>query len=250
MYEENSTKERPNYYAIIPANVRYDEEITSNAKLLYAEITALCNEKGYCWATNEYFSKLYKVSKTSISKWISQLEKKGYIQTEIIYKEGSKQIANRYIKITNTPIEEKLNTYLTKVKDPIEEKLNTPIEEKLKENNKYINNTINNKYELKEIYKERFLKFYELYPKKVKKKDTEKWFLKNKPDEELFNKIIEGLEKHLKSKQWKDKQFIPYPTTWLNGERWNDEVEIEETEEERLKRLEKEIEEAKKRGEW
>jgi len=94
------------------------------------------------------------------------------------------------------------------------------------------------------------LKFYELYPKKVKKKDTEKWFLKNKPDEELFNSIIEGLEKHLKSKQWKNKQYIPYPTTWLNGERWNDEVEIEETEEERLKRLEKEIEEAKKRGEW
>lgn len=144
-------EEKKNYYAIIPANVRYDENLTANAKLLYGEITALCNEKGYCWASNDYFSKLYKVSKTSISKWISQLEKKGYIQTEIIYKEGSKQIANRYIKITNTPIEEKLNTYLTKVKDPIEEKLNTPIEEKLKENNKYINNTTNNKYEINNI---------------------------------------------------------------------------------------------------
>ena len=248
--EENSIKERPNYYAVIPANVRYDKELTPNAKLLYAEITSLCNEKGYCWASNDYFANLYKVSKFTVSKWISQLDKKNYINTEIIYKKGTKQVENRYIRIQKDPIVEISNRYCQNEQDPIVEISNTPIDEISKDNNKYINNTINNKYELKEIYKERFLKFYELYPKKVKKKDTEKWFLKNKPDEELFNKIMEGLEKHLKSKQWKDKQYIPYPTTWLNGERWNDEVEIEETEEERIKRLEKEIEEAKRRGEW
>ena len=248
--EENSTKERPNYYAIIPANVRYDKELTPNAKLLYAEITALANEKGYCWASNDYFANLYKVSKFTVSKWISQLDKKNYINTEIIYKKGTKQVENRYIRIQKDPINEISNRYCQNEQDPIVEISNTPIDKISKDNNKYINNTINNKYELKEIYKERFFQFYELYPRKVKKKDTEKWFLKNKPNEELFNKIIEGLEKHLKSKQWKDKQYIPYPTTWLNGERWNDEVEIEETEEERIKRLEKEIEEAKKRGEW
>jgi hypothetical protein len=122
-------EEMRSYYAIIPANVRYDDELPANAKLLYGEITALCNEKGYCWAGNEYFAKLYNVSKTSISKWIAALIARGYITSEIIYKEGTKQILNRYIRIV---------TY------PIEEKLNTPIEEKLKDNNTYINNTINN----------------------------------------------------------------------------------------------------------
>jgi len=243
-------EEKKNYYAIIPANVRYDEELTANAKLLYGEITALCNEKGYCWASDTYFTELYKVSKASIQNWLKILEEKGYITREILYEEGTKKIKQRYIKIETNPIQKNLNTYTKNFEYPIQKILNTPIQKNLIENNTYINNTINNTYELKEIYKERFLKFYELYPKKVKKKDTEKWFLKNKPDEELFNSIIEGLEKHLKSKQWKNKQYIPYPTTWLNGERWNDEVEIEETEEERLKRLEKEIEEAKKRGEW
>lgn len=123
------------YYAIIPANVRYDTELPANAKLLYGEITALCNEKGYCWAGNEYFASLYKVSKTSVSKWISKLIEQGYITSEIIYREGSKEILHRYLRIVNDPIQEKLKRSTTKVKEPMKEKL--------KDNNT-VNNTSNN----------------------------------------------------------------------------------------------------------
>jgi DNA-binding MarR family transcriptional regulator len=87
------------YYAIIPANVRYDKELPSSAKLLYGELTALSNEKGFCWATNEYFAELYGVHNKSISRLISQLEKKGYVKSELIF-EG-KQVKERHIYITS-----------------------------------------------------------------------------------------------------------------------------------------------------
>src|SRR3990167_9888312 len=75
--------ETPNYYAILPAEVRYDTNLSSSAKLLYAEITALSNKKGYCWATNSYFAELYKVDVRTISEWVSLLNNAGYVKVEI-----------------------------------------------------------------------------------------------------------------------------------------------------------------------
>ena len=132
------------YYAIIPANVRYDKDLTPNAKLLYGEITALCNEKGYCWANNLYFAELYKVSKVSISKWINQLIEKNYIYSEITYKDGTKEIDKRYLYIGKNPIKEKFNTPKINLNEGTKEKFNTPIKEKFKDNRESINNTINN----------------------------------------------------------------------------------------------------------
>ena len=129
------TEQQRAYYAIIPANVRYDKELTPNAKLLYGEITALCNERGYCWASNQYFAELYGVSKQSISSWINALVSKGYVKSVLQYKEGTKEILNRYLSLLD---------------DPIKENLNTPIKENPKENNTVPNNTTNNTYEYKE----------------------------------------------------------------------------------------------------
>tara|TARA_R100001594_G_scaffold17746_1_gene35878 strand:+ start:1149 stop:1790 length:642 start_codon:yes stop_codon:yes gene_type:complete len=92
---------KPNYYSIIPANVRYDKEITPNAKLLYAELTSLCNMNGKCTASSRYFANLYEVSRVSIQKWLKILEDKKYIKREIIYKKGSKEIDKRYITLVN-----------------------------------------------------------------------------------------------------------------------------------------------------
>jgi hypothetical protein len=225
---ENQFNEEPSYYAIIPANVRYDKNLTANAKLLFGEITALCNKKGFCWANNNYFAELYGVSKTSISKWLSQLEQIGYVKTSIKYKEGTKQILNRYITIIN---------------EPIEEKLNTPIEEKLKDNNTSTNNTFNNKNELfineqiplkisfekkekptKESFNcevwPSFDDWWQLYDKKTGKPKCEAKF--KKLPQATKEKIMQHTEVYVLSQQ--DKQFRKNPLTYLNNESWNDEI--------------------------
>jgi len=91
---------KPNYYAILTSEVRYNENLTPNAKLLYAEITALINMNGVCFASNSYFANLYGKSKTTVSKWVSELVKEGFVEVKLTYKEGSKEIDNRYITIT------------------------------------------------------------------------------------------------------------------------------------------------------
>ena len=71
------------YFAVIPANVRYDEKITERSKLLYGEITCLSNKEGYCFATNKYFSKLYNCSERTIQNSITELRKRGYIKVVV-----------------------------------------------------------------------------------------------------------------------------------------------------------------------
>lgn len=119
------------YYANIPANVRYDDDLTANAKLLYGEITALSNELGYCWASNQYFAQLYKVHKNTISAWVSALHKKEYIFiTMICRQDGSME---RRISLNG-----KIGPPTQNPEAPLNEKLN---------HNTTINNTLNKTYE-------------------------------------------------------------------------------------------------------
>ena len=92
-------KEKPNYYAIIPAEVRYSKALTPNAKLLYAEITALCNMNGKCTASTQYFCRLYEVSRGAVQNWLKMLDDNGYIDRTVIYKQGSREIMHRYINL-------------------------------------------------------------------------------------------------------------------------------------------------------
>lgn len=120
--------EQPNYYSIIPANVRYDKRLIPSAKLLYGEITALSNQKGYCWASNNYFMKLYGVSRNTVQSWLKSLEDYGYIARQVSYKEGSKEIDTRSLRILGHPSPENLAT---------------PSPKNVTDNTTSINNTIN-----------------------------------------------------------------------------------------------------------
>lgn len=100
-------KEQPAYYAVIPAGVRYDTALPANAKLMYGELSALANVQGYCSAGNSYFAELYKSSIKTVSRWISQLQKAGYISVEVVRNEKN-EVVQRRIFLRDVPQEQQL----------------------------------------------------------------------------------------------------------------------------------------------
>lgn len=94
--------QKPSFWAVLPASVRYNENIGSTAKLLFAEITALSNIEGYCWASNNYFANLYKISITQVSRLIKELEDNGFLKSFVDNKSGN--LRKLYPQIINDDI--------------------------------------------------------------------------------------------------------------------------------------------------
>ncbi|QBO35411.1 alpha/beta hydrolase [Periweissella cryptocerci] len=138
--------EQPNYYAVIPANIRYDNRLKANEKLLYAEISALVGKQGFAWPSNTYLSELYGVSTRSVTSWLGHLEKLGYIKIKLIYKSGTKEVERRLIYLAETVQEPYGNSFQGVVKKSSgggEEIFQTPPEEIFQENNLIKSNTPN-----------------------------------------------------------------------------------------------------------
>ena len=165
---------KPAYWAILPASVRYDPELIPNAKLLYAEITALQEATGYCFATNQYLADLFGLKPATITALLKNLTDHGYIQVEVDRDEGTKQVVQRRIFTTA-----KLPTVAAPSPINIEEgspiKIEDPPLQKPKENNTRDNNTPPKAPQggrrRREVKKEpdhkpeRFKRFWDFYPR-------------------------------------------------------------------------------------
>ena len=132
-------KENINFInVILPNSILGDNNITPLERLLLISILSLCKQKGYCWATNEYFAELFNVRKQTISKSISSLSKNNYI--ELKFDNSEKNNSKRIIKKSEA---------LTKIISGIKENMNTSVNKNLNQYNKYNNkkkNIINEIY--------------------------------------------------------------------------------------------------------
>lgn len=133
----------PSYYAVIPASIRYDEKLTPNSKLLYGEITALCNKEGFCWATNGYFAELYKTSEKTISRWIKNLEDNKYIETKVEtfrYKDGTVKKV-RYIYLDKSVSDHMDKNVLDHIDKSVSDQPDENVPYNIKDNNNTSTNT-------------------------------------------------------------------------------------------------------------
>jgi uncharacterized phage protein (TIGR02220 family) len=125
-------------YAICLNEWALDNSIKGELGLLLI-ISSLTAKEGFCYASNEYFAKLFKTTEQTISKKIKKLEQKNYIT--ISYKKRGCEVISRKIRLTKMLIDDY-------------RKRESTINENVKENNISINNTsINNIYIVEQVIK-------------------------------------------------------------------------------------------------
>ena len=142
----------------IPAEILLNANLSDKEKIILAIIVYLSEETKSCFASNKYIANIVKVTHERVSKIISSLKDKGYVNIKLKYKTDSKEIEQRQI----IPIVENINRYSQKVQEGIEEnnyldsqKQPYPIGKNDKDiiNKKIYNNSLNSNK--KSNYKER-----------------------------------------------------------------------------------------------
>lgn len=128
----------------IPKEIWLSTDLKVMEKLILVEIDSLDNEDG-CFASNEHFSKFFSLSKNRCSEIIKSLEKKGYIDINYIYQDGSKAIAKRVIRCIR-----KTDRGIRNIDNPTR-KTEEGYSEKCEDNNTSFSNTFNNTSNKKDI---------------------------------------------------------------------------------------------------
>lgn len=85
----------PSYYAIITGPLLDDRELPANAKLLYASITSLTDQRGYCWATNEALAERFGWGERTVSRLVAQLQQRGFVHTVMAVNEETHKLERR-----------------------------------------------------------------------------------------------------------------------------------------------------------
>lgn len=187
-------------WGILPKKIMIDGEITPFAKLLYVELSSLCAERGYCWASNGYLAERFKVNPKTISRAISELEK--YI---VIRNRSSNQR-----KIWIHQLGHYRPTTRTKMSRFVDKNVSH-------------NNTSNNKKEDSVLFEE----FWKEYPNR--KRDRDKCLEKfSSFKEDIQKAIVEDVKvRKVRHSDWvkNDHQFVPAPLVYLRNKRWEEPID-------------------------
>ena len=221
------------FWAVIPHTVLAATDIKPNAKLLYAAIVSLQASRGYCFASNRYLAQKLGIAQNTVPKLLRELTDAGYLRLEVTTGESNGIHERRIFLAENLS---KTGVPIAQTDIPIAQTCNTPMYKRamggctnMQPENININNNQKHtpsKSPKGDGWEREFDQFWQSYPKKKSKHDAKRAFAKIVGKAELST-LLSALDRQKQSPQWtKDNgQYIPYPATWLNGHRWEDEPE-------------------------
>lgn len=229
----------PGYTALLPPRVRYDRELPAAAKLMFAEISAMTDVTGFCWATNGYLARLLGISKDRAARLIGLLETSGYVATEVIRDERNtvteRRIFVRDLGLSHLPPPVKNNGRGPGKNNgsPPGKNTGTIQNDKSLEHNPPIvpPRGTRSRYEHKDRpdwLPEDFEKLWLWYPtgdramhsKRGNRQKAIRAWDKLHPTPELVGVMAEALARQAASQEWREGVGIPHLSTWLNNAGW------------------------------
>ena len=236
--KKNNVDEPAKTYIDPPKELFYSKELTEPELVYYIIIVMLSYTKGYCFMSNRNLGAIRGKSIRTMQRIIDGLKTKGYVQVKVyVDDEGNSHrniIPTRHVKLVMGHVKFDVGGVMSGV-GGMTDLSPTPCQNWQHNNNK-MNNSKMNKSANADLRKRAssqqdeketmFSEFYQAYPKKRDKARARKSFFKIKNLPDVFPHLMKGLEQQKASADWKKDggKYIPLPSSWLNGERWEDEL--------------------------
>lgn len=251
----SASKAEGGMFIVIPSVVKLDTELPLSAQMLYGIITWKCNSYAFTWATNRELGDALGVSSKRVSALLSLLEKRGHIETEIEYKDGTNEIVRRCIYpimrsarslARDTPPPENRDTPPSKqaypspgmgIPPPENEEVICNINKKnIKDPpcsppegdgavpDKPKPKRTRRQKSVPDHCPERFEQFWTAYPGGGSRIKAVAAWDALKPDGGLIDEMARALKRQMASRLWQEGVGIPHASTWLNQRRWTDKL--------------------------
>lgn len=236
-------------FSIVSNSIIRDTRLSLKARGLLILMLSLPD----CWQFNvKGLAMLSGEGNDSIRGGIKELEEVGYLSRKRKHLPNGRLGEMEYTLYEQAqPKEEKSASDLPTLENPTQEK---PIQEKPTQanptllstniiNTDYIKNRERENKELKEepkllshfdgrplpleeakLQNEYFKRFWLMYPRKAKQFQAQLAWNALPVDVELYERILQAVEKYSKTRQWADKTYVPYPENFLDGKRWEDDI--------------------------
>lgn len=216
----------PGYWAVLPAKVRYAQELPAAAKILYAEISSLTDARGYCFASNAYFMDLYGLTERTLQRHLDALKRGGFIRIQ----DGDGGSGRRKIYAGINPLVWNPDKNDGVPDHPDKNDGVTPT--KMTGSNMVINkkeDQIPPKPPRGRMAKkapdhlpEEFDRLWKAYPRGEDKQGAIAEWDRLKPDEATIFSMKAALLVQKQSEEWQRGVGIPYFVRWLRHRRWED----------------------------
>jgi len=187
----------------------FEQKLPGNVKIVLLALADNANDDGYCWPSQEVIAEKSSMTTRNLRRVLTALEERGYIRIDERRRADGYKASNGYqlspAKLSGEVSADKISPD----KKAQSQRTTVSYQEPSVEPSKTVNAG------------EDFDRFWESYPRKVGKDAARKaWQSAVKRADPSV--IFAGLERLLPSLKAREPAYVPYPSTWLNGGRWED----------------------------